>query len=134
MCKTLRRGHNYWRILPSFTTQITRFQRTRAMNFRFMRSSLSYQRILGKTQKPLNNIIRVHKQLRERYYPVASDNAEDKRRKRRKKKNKRKSKKRKQESLVRNSQALTGLLTGSAAEDRFSVPNPSKIGKAERTA
>ena len=47
------------------------------------------------------------------------------------KENKHKSKKRKQETLVRNGQALASFLTGSAAEDRFSVPNPSKIRKAE---
>ena len=61
-------------------------------------------------------------------------NAEDRRRKRRKKENKRKSKKRKEEILVRNSQTLESLITGSAAEDRFSVPNPSKIRKADLTA
>ena len=61
----------------------------------------------------------LHNQLRKRYYPTASDNAEDRRGKRRKKKNKRKSKKRKQEILLRNSQALASLITGSAAEDRF---------------
>ena len=54
-----------------------------------------------KTEKPLNNIIHVHNQLRKRYYPAASENAEDRRRKMRKKENKRKSKKRKQEILVR---------------------------------
>lgn len=29
-----------------------------------------------KTEKPLNNIIHVHNQLRKRYYPAASENAE----------------------------------------------------------
>ena len=67
------------------------------------------------------------------YYPAASENAEDRRKKRRKEENKRKSKKRKQEILLRNSQALASLITGSVAEDRFSVPNPSKIRKAELT-
>ena len=78
--------------------------------------------IENKTEKPLNNIIHVHNQLRKRCYPAASENAVDRRRK-----------KRKQETLVRNGQALASFLTGSAAEDRFSVPNPSKIRKAERT-
>ena len=86
-----------------------------------------------KTEKPLNNIIHVHNQLRKRYYPAASENAEDRRRKRRVKENKQKSKKRKQETLVRNGQELASFLTGSAAEDSFSVPNPSKIRKAELT-
>ena len=45
-------------------------------------------------------------QLREWYYPTASDNAEDRRRK---KENKRKFKKKKQETLGRNSQALASL-------------------------
>lgn len=76
----------------------------------------------------------LHNQLRKRYYPTASDNAEDRRGKRRKKKNKRKSKKRKQKPLMRNSQALTSLWTGSAAEDRFSVSSLHKIREAERTA
>ena len=49
------------------------------------------------------------------------------------KENKHKSKKRKQETLVRNGQASASFLTGTAAEDRFSVPNPSKIRKAELT-
>ena len=35
---------------------------------------------------------------------------------------------------MRNSQTLASLITGSAAEDRFSVPNPSKIRKAKLTA
>lgn len=82
----------------------------------------------------MNNIMHLHNQLRKRYYPTASDNAEDRRGKRRKKKNKHKSKKRKQETLVRNSQALTSLWTGSAADDRFSVSNLPKIREAERTA
>ena len=34
---------------------------------------------------------------------------------------------------MRNSQALASLITVSAAEDRVSVPNPSKIRKAELT-
>lgn len=34
---------------------------------------------------------------------------------------------------MRNSQALASLSTGRPAEDRFSVPNPSKIRKAELT-
>lgn len=129
--------HNYGRDLQSYTTQITRFQRTRAINFPFMRSSFSYKKILRKkkkTEKSLNNIMHLHNQLRKRYYPTVSDNAEDRRRTRRKKKNKRKSKKRKQETLMRNSQALTSLWTGSAAEDRFSVSNLHKIREAERTA
>ena len=71
----------------------------------------------------------VHNQLRKRYCPAASENAEDRRKKRRKEENKRKSKKRKQEILLRNSQALASLITGSAVEHRFSVPNPSKIKK-----
>ena len=82
----------------------------------------------------MNNIIHVHNQLRKLYYPAASENAEDRRRKRRKKENKRKYKKRKEEILVRNSQTLASLITGSAAEDRVSVPNPSKIRKADVTA
>ena len=76
----------------------------------------------------MNNTIHVHNQLRKQYYPAASEDAEDRRRKRRK------SKKRKEEILVRNSQTLASLITGSAAEDRFSVPNPSKIRKIELTA
>ena len=87
-----------------------------------------------KTWKPLINIIHVHNQLRKHYYPTASENAKDSHRKRRMRENKCKSKKRKQETLVRNSQASASLLTGSAAEDRFSVSNPSKITKAELTA
>ena len=80
----------------------------------------------------MNNIINVYNQLRKQYYPAASENAEDRRRKRRKKENKRKFKKRKEEILVRNSQTLASLITGSAAEDRFS--DPSKIRKTELTA
>ena len=34
---------------------------------------------------------------------------------------------------MRNSPALASLIIGSAAEDRFSVPNPSRIRKAELT-
>ena len=82
----------------------------------------------------MNNIIHVQHQLRKQYYPAASENAKDRRRKRRKKENKHKSKKRKEKILARNSQTLASLITGSAAEDRFSVPNPSKIRKAELTA
>ena len=82
----------------------------------------------------MNNIIHAHKQLRKQYYPAASENAEDRRRKRRKKENKRKSKKRKEEILMRNSQTLASLIIVGAAEDRFSVPNPSKITKVELTA
>lgn len=82
----------------------------------------------------MNNVMHVHNQLRKRYYPAASENAEDRRKKRRKKENKRESKKRKQEILLRNSKALASLITGSAAEERFSFPNPSKIRKAELTA
>ena len=82
----------------------------------------------------MNNIIHVHNQLRKQYYPAASENAEDRRRKRRKKENKRKSKKRKEEILVKNSQSLASLINRSAAEDRFSVPSPSKIRKAELPA
>lgn len=40
---------------------------------------------------------------------------------------------RENKKLVRNSQALASLSTGRPAEDRFSVPNPSKIRKAELT-
>ena len=70
-----------------------------------MRNSFSYYRILRKkkTEKPFNNIIHVHNQLRKQYYPAASENAENRRRKRRKKENKGKSKKRKEEILARNS-------------------------------
>ena len=82
----------------------------------------------------MNNIIHVHNQLRKRYYPAASENAEDSLKKRIKKENKRKSKKRKQETLVRNNRALASLITGGAAKERFSVPNPSKIRKTELTA
>ena len=58
-----------------------------------------------KTEKPLNNIIHVHNQLRKRYHSAASKNVEDRRIKRRMKENKCKSKKKKQETLMRNCQA-----------------------------
>ena len=72
-CKALRRCHKYGKDLQSYTTQITRFQRTRAVSFPFMKSTL-VNNGFWKT-KPLNNIIQVHNQLRKRYSPAASDNA-----------------------------------------------------------
>ena len=46
------------------------------------------ENIEKKTEKPLNNIIHVHNQLRKKYHPAACANAEERRRKRRVKENK----------------------------------------------
>ena len=78
------------------------------------------ENILKETSKAVNGIMHVHEQLRKRFCPGSSENAEMKRQKRSAKENKRKLRNRKKKALLKNARNLAVLLAGETFSNLFS--------------
>ena len=84
------------------------------------------ENILKETSKAVNEIMHVHEQLRKRFCPGSSENAEMKRQKRSAKENKHKLRNSKKKTLLKNARNLAVLLAGETFSNLFS---PDEDGK-----
>ena len=84
------------------------------------------ENILKEPSKAVNGIMHVHGQLRKRFCPGSSENAETKRQKRSAKENKRKLQNRKKTMLLKNAKDLAVLLAGETFSNLFSSDEDGK--------
>ena len=84
------------------------------------------ENILKETSKAVNGIMHVHEEVRKRFCPGSSENAEMKRQKRSSKENKRKLRNRKKKTLLKNARNLAVLLAGETFSNLFSSDEDGK--------